>query len=439
MDGFPNSRTSLLHQKLQMLNVCIDRRKARDAASLQPLAGVAETSSDSEDEFYECSDDENTSDSASENKKEKTSLWNRPVGRLAKFGSEKLLESGDQMYIPVTQEPVPKTEDQLEQDAEVMLTLETGPDRSQTIARIMSASLLSDMESFKAANPSAIFEDFIRWYSPRDWIEGENAEEEGEKKGEKKGHLSTRMLIPNNMWIDVWGSARPVPAKRQRRLFDDTKEAEKILHFFESRSVSQIVDLLLPSLTQAIIEKLGQECENKTELPQLEALFERLKVCAMKVTRERAEADKYNTLADQIYTMEVMISRLMSMQMKLGYHKERVVDVEVKKFFTDLVMTMEAQVPGAGRSQLGGRVAQLFREERASPSPSGLGPFPPAAPSGSRSKPGFPPPAEKEFVLRVMAQRPAACSAPAPQLMRAILKPNSYRILGAFTEDCIFS
>lgn len=35
----------------------------------------------------------------------------------------------------------------------------------------MSASLLSDMESFKAANPNGTIEDFIRWYSPRDWIE----------------------------------------------------------------------------------------------------------------------------------------------------------------------------------------------------------------------------------------------------------------------------
>lgn len=38
----------------------------------------------------------------------------------------------------------------------------------------MSASLLSDMESFKAANPNGTIEDFIRWYSPRDWIEDDD-------------------------------------------------------------------------------------------------------------------------------------------------------------------------------------------------------------------------------------------------------------------------
>ena len=42
------------------------------------------------------------------------------------------------------------------------------------------------------------------------------------------GELSQRMQIPGNVWVDVWQSARPVPARRQRRLFDDTKEAEKV-------------------------------------------------------------------------------------------------------------------------------------------------------------------------------------------------------------------
>ena len=36
------------------------------------------------------------------------------------------------------------------------------------------------------------------------------------------------MQIPGNMWLEVWQTARPVPARKQRRLFDDTKEAEKV-------------------------------------------------------------------------------------------------------------------------------------------------------------------------------------------------------------------
>jgi len=37
------------------------------------------------------------------------------------------------------------------------------------------------------------------------------------------------MQIPGSVWVEVWQNARPVPARRQRRLFDDTKEAEKVV------------------------------------------------------------------------------------------------------------------------------------------------------------------------------------------------------------------
>ena len=37
------------------------------------------------------------------------------------------------------------------------------------------------------------------------------------------------MRIPGNMWVEVWQSARSVPVRRQKRLFDETKEAEKVL------------------------------------------------------------------------------------------------------------------------------------------------------------------------------------------------------------------
>ena len=76
-------------------------------------------------------------------------MWNRPIGRLAKHPSLRLLKTGDALYLPVTQDPVPKTEDQLEEDAQVMMQLGTDKYASEMRARLMSASLLSDMESFK--------------------------------------------------------------------------------------------------------------------------------------------------------------------------------------------------------------------------------------------------------------------------------------------------
>jgi Rab3 GTPase-activating protein catalytic subunit len=37
------------------------------------------------------------------------------------------------------------------------------------------------------------------------------------------------MQLPDNVWIEVWQQARPVPVRRQKRLFNDGKEAEKVL------------------------------------------------------------------------------------------------------------------------------------------------------------------------------------------------------------------
>lgn len=50
----------------------------------------------------------------------------KPEGRLTKLGDITLVDTDEPLYIPRTQDPVPKTEDQLEDDAEVMLKLGPG-------------------------------------------------------------------------------------------------------------------------------------------------------------------------------------------------------------------------------------------------------------------------------------------------------------------------
>lgn len=79
----------------------------------------------------------------------------------------------------------------------------------------------------QAANPGCVLEDFVRWYSPRDYVVEEVVDEMDNKV--VKGELSARMKIPGNMWVEAWETARVTPARRQRRLFDDTKEAEKVI------------------------------------------------------------------------------------------------------------------------------------------------------------------------------------------------------------------
>ncbi|KAL4712908.1 hypothetical protein ACJJTC_011978 [Scirpophaga incertulas] len=227
-EGAPNARTCLLHQKLQLLNCCI----ARAAEGSSIFAGNS-----SEDEFYDCSESEST---------EEQPPWDRPVGRLHRL-EDASLKNGAPLYVPRTQDPAPKTEDQLEEDAELMVRLGDDAKASELRARMMSASLLSDMEAFKAANPGAELCDFVQWYSPRDWMP------------EDGGALGARMLLPGNPWMETWSVARPVPAVRQRRLFDETREAQQVLHFLRSRTVSAVAELLLPAILRAGAAKAIEE------------------------------------------------------------------------------------------------------------------------------------------------------------------------------------
>lgn len=38
------------------------------------------------------------------------------------------------------------------------------------------------------------------------------------------------MTVPGNIWLDAWSQARSMPARKQKRLFDDTKEAENVIY-----------------------------------------------------------------------------------------------------------------------------------------------------------------------------------------------------------------
>ncbi|MCI32866.1 rab3 GTPase-activating protein catalytic subunit-like, partial [Trifolium medium] len=62
------------------------------------------------------------------------------------------------------------------------------------------SQLLSDMQAFKAANPGCIWEDFVRWYSPPDWIESDASTEDScSSDGSGSESLSTRGRLSRRM------------------------------------------------------------------------------------------------------------------------------------------------------------------------------------------------------------------------------------------------
>jgi hypothetical protein len=82
----------------------------------------------------------------------------------------------------------------VKQQAEVFESLGTSDDAAKIRAQLQSAHLLSDMRAFKAANPSAVFNDFVRWHSPKDWV----------TEGIETPQLSARMSEPGNLWLELW-------------------------------------------------------------------------------------------------------------------------------------------------------------------------------------------------------------------------------------------
>nr|KAG5694651.1 hypothetical protein BaRGS_003929 [Batillaria attramentaria] len=421
----------------------------------------------------------------------KDSLPNKPEGRLAQMKNMYSLATGEPLYIPVTQEPSPMTEDMLEEHAEVLAKLGSSAEGSQLRARMQSACLLSDMESFKAANPGCILEDFVRWYSPRDYIEDEDEEgatvdagtesdkADDEKKDtetdkscgnssptandssvsatsttsplKRKGRLSQRMQIPGNMWVEVWQSARPVPARRQKRLFDDTKEAEKVLHFLAGLRPGEMVLHLLPMLVHASILKLA-EMEDQ-DVPVQKTFTDQVLSKAAKVTRlpHPTDVKRYEDVVRMIELAETVSSRAQSLKTKFTREllEKGKAEEELHHFVSSLLQQPEVIVRGGPCGPAGSAIHKLFVASQkaahmiledddgssgdVSDAMSALDHLRP-----SSTVPDFPNPSAREYILRAMVPRPAPYSRVLPQRMYCVLVEGDYRLAGAFCSDTTF-
>ncbi|XP_074071155.1 rab3 GTPase-activating protein catalytic subunit isoform X2 [Macrotis lagotis] len=479
-NGVPDLRCCLLHQKLQMLNCCIERKRARDegkkstfsdyasSASTGDSGKVGDTSgqdhlkdtdkekgevgkswdswSDSEEEYFEClSDTEDLKGNGQESgkkggAKELSSL--KPEGRLHQHGKLTLLNTGEPLYIPITQEPAPMTEDLLEEQSEVLAKLGTSAEGAHLRARMQSACLLSDMESFKAANPGCFLEDFVRWYSPRDYVEEEVIDEKGNVI--LKGELSARMKIPSNMWVEAWETAKPVPARRQRRLFDDTREAEKVLHYLAIQKPADLARHLLPCVIHAAVLKVKEE-ETLENISSVKKIIKQIISHSSKVLRfPNPEDKKLEEIIHQITNVEATIARARSLKAKFGTEKceQEEEREDLERFVSCLLEQPEVSVIGAGRGHAGSIIHKLFvnaqRVASMAPVEEELKRASSSEERRQNSGSDFPAPAGRELILRTTVPRPAPYSKALPQRMYSVLTKEDFRLAGAFSADTSF-
>ncbi|KAI9233014.1 MAG: Rab3 GTPase-activating protein catalytic subunit-domain-containing protein [Podila humilis] len=156
-------------------------------------------------------------------------------GGLRPLKDLKLLDTGAPLMIPKLQEPGYMTEDMIQQQEELFETLGTSSDGAKMRAKMQSTQLISDMEAFKAANPGCVLGDFIRWHSPKDWVED-------------KCQMSARMADAGNYWQELWANSKRIPVSRQTPLFNHNQEAAKVLFFMDGLSGDQLFLQFLPTM-----------------------------------------------------------------------------------------------------------------------------------------------------------------------------------------------
>ena len=274
--------------------------------------------------------------------------------------------------------------------------------------------------------------DFVRWHSPRDW--------------DPQRGLSFRMMSEGNIWTVLWDQARTVPAWRQRRLFDDTKESEKVMSFLAGLSPGDLASMLHPVLLQAAHLRLveaSHDCEeeeqdqNHKDLAQ--SIISLAKLQSLPEVRhyrgevEDIQFEKRRVLTSQISTLfwllEMRISRSLSLRKKFLYdltvlsegEKEQPDAVrEMERFVSNLVTGTEVRVLGAARGPAGRLIQRMFRESEQEEHPR---------------EAGLPPPCTKQFIMRSLVSRPFPYSRPQPQRLYVKLAQGEFRLAGTFTQD----
>ncbi|XP_015077018.1 rab3 GTPase-activating protein catalytic subunit isoform X1 [Solanum pennellii] len=306
-NGVVDLSTCLIHQKLHMLSICIDKKRqlnqdcpkagennfflsAHVKGDSQIQSDISSEDGDTETSFFEC-DSLSTPDHPNDPESDISSFVHSDDVKLGDpkhsacirkgsagiVGSMMLLKSYQNMHAPFTQDPPLMTEDMHE---ERLQAVEALGESFRFSAQLEKDILSSDMSAFKAANPDAVFEDFIRWHSPRDWENDDNMEKvvsntnavvESTNDWPPRGKLSERMSEHGNLWRKIWNEALPMPASEQKPLLDPNQEGEKVLHYLETLRPYELLGQMVSTAFKAAADTL-----NRTSFGGLKQLTTRI-------------------------------------------------------------------------------------------------------------------------------------------------------------------
>lgn len=270
-DGTIDMHACLVVQKLQLLNVCIQRR----ANSRLGFRDTAQSSS------------------------------------VAAF----TLSTGEPVQFPVVQVEGPMTSDLLEARESLLADLGSSVGAARLRAKMQAGSLISDMSSFKACNPGCSLTDFVRWHSPNDF---------------RDGQLSGRMTEPDNLWVELWRDAPATPAAAQVPLFDAATMGCQTLDYLQGVSDPSVWPPLTSSslVSQLLFETAGLLGRILSGAPDCQPLLSvklALEQFAGSITINSGEFSP-DAAFDSLNTLEIVVARAQSLYQKLTSFSPAVVD-----------------------------------------------------------------------------------------------------------------
>jgi hypothetical protein len=140
------------------------------------------------------------------------------------------LLSGQTMVFPTTTMIAVNTEDQIE---EVRHLLEMNADDVRQRALLQSRPLQREMLRFWEVNPTAVFADFIHWYSPGDFDRA-------------TGEVSPRMSADGSLWRSLWDDVVSGKELDEQGLFNPVEQAEMALDYLYGLLPLELIGDLIP-------------------------------------------------------------------------------------------------------------------------------------------------------------------------------------------------
>ena len=278
------------------------------------------------------------------------------------------------------------------------------------------------------------------------------------------GHLSARMS-KESVWKEVWYVAKPIPIWQQKRLFDDTKEAERILHYFIQSEMRTVATLLMPSLLHAAYDRIV-ECPDSNVYfikEGTDKLLQKLKDLRRYTS---GDTDIYQEMVSDIYDCELLASKYHSIKNKLSHQSQATQSEEPPRKMTELerrtrrnikgsklsshqvapapepvineaalfeqLISSEAEVVGAARSAWGSVLQRLFHAQQAAASRTS------PTPAHPRQIPIFPLPIGREYILQTVTKHPSPASRDCLQRMFVTVSGSEFRMAYANSSDKTF-